>query len=137
MRGTRPATKSPLLGTSPPQSSLLRITANGPIPQISDFDIVKPISRGAYGYARRVRSSYNDHRNVYLALKRSTSDLYAIKALKKSDLIRKNMTSHVLTERRVLSLAQTPYVVMLYYAFESPLHLFLVPPLPPSPPIPR
>lgn len=61
-----------------------------------------------------------------MAKKKATDDLFAIKVLKKSDLIGKNMTSHVLTERRVLSLAQAPFVVTLYYAFESEEHLFLV-----------
>ncbi|PJF17553.1 Kinase-like protein [Paramicrosporidium saccamoebae] len=113
LKGNRSTSRSPQFGASPPRSSALRNYVHGPVPRINDFDIIKPISRGAYG-------------NVYLAKKRATNDLFAIKALRKSDLIRKNMTSHVLTERRVLSLAQAPFVVMLYYAFESQDHLFLV-----------
>jgi serine/threonine protein kinase len=112
LSGRRSTSRSPQFGASPPRPSTLRANF-GPIPRISDFEIIKPISRGAYG-------------DVYLARKKATEDLFAIKALRKSDLIRKNMTSHVLTERRVLSLAQAPFVVMLYYAFESHDHLFLV-----------
>ena len=83
------------------------------IPSISDFEIMKPISRGAFG-------------KVYLAKKRTTQDLYAIKILKKEDMVRKNMVNHALAERRVLTLSQTPYVVKLYYAFQSAEYLYLV-----------
>ncbi|KAK9727887.1 hypothetical protein K7432_001456 [Basidiobolus ranarum] len=83
------------------------------MPSIRDFEILKPISRGAFG-------------KVYLAKKRTTHDLYAIKILKKSDMVRKNMVSQVMAERRVMSLAKTPFVVKLYYAFQSTDYLYLV-----------
>ncbi|CAG8544026.1 1789_t:CDS:2, partial [Cetraspora pellucida] len=57
------------------------------VPSIQDFEIIKPISRGAFG-------------KVYLARKKTTGDLYAIKILKKADMVRKNMVNHVLAERR-------------------------------------
>ena len=65
-------------------------------------------------------------RKVYLARKKKTNDLYAIKVLRKDDLIEKNMISHVLTERRMLTLAQESFIVKLYYAFESRDYLFMV-----------
>ncbi|KAF9416736.1 hypothetical protein BGZ94_010149 [Podila epigama] len=83
------------------------------IPSIQDFEIIKPISRGAFG-------------KVYLARKKTTKDLYAIKILKKADMVRKNMVSHVLAERRVLALTRTPFVVQLFYAFASKDYLYLV-----------
>ena len=46
LRKPRSASRSPQFGASPPRPSHLRAT----IPQISDFEILKPISRGAYGY---------------------------------------------------------------------------------------
>jgi serine/threonine protein kinase len=83
------------------------------MPSIQDFEIIKPISRGAFG-------------KVYLARKKTTSDLYAIKTLKKVDIVRKNMVNHVLVERKVLSLSRTPYVVKLFYAFQSEDYFYLV-----------
>ncbi|KAI7828217.1 kinase-like domain-containing protein [Gamsiella multidivaricata] len=83
------------------------------VPSIQDFEIIKPISRGAFGL-------------VYLARKKTTKDLYAIKILKKADMVRKNMVSHVLAERRVLALTRTPFVVQLFYAFASKDYLYLV-----------
>ncbi|OZJ04243.1 hypothetical protein BZG36_04242 [Bifiguratus adelaidae] len=83
------------------------------MPSIRDFEIIKPISRGSFG-------------KVYLAKKKKTGDFYAIKILKKEDMIRKNMVTHVLAEKRVLSLSKTPFVVKLYFAFSSPDYLYLV-----------
>jgi serine/threonine protein kinase len=83
------------------------------IPSIRDFEIIKPISRGAFG-------------KVYLCRKKVTKDLYAIKVLKKVDMVRKNMVSQVMAERKVLSLSRNPFVVRLYYAFQSKEFLYLV-----------
>ncbi|KAJ3100290.1 hypothetical protein HDU97_002381 [Phlyctochytrium planicorne] len=83
------------------------------IPSIHDFEIIKPISRGAFG-------------KVYLAKKKTTQDLYAIKILKKEDMIRKNMIAHVRAEHKVLTISRNPFVVKLYYAFQSKEYLYLV-----------
>jgi hypothetical protein len=80
---------------------------------IDDFGMIKQISKGAYG-------------KVFLAQKTSTKDLFAVKVLKKEDMIKKNMVSQVLAERQVLGLLDNPYVVKLYYAFHSKQHLYLV-----------
>jgi serine/threonine protein kinase len=83
------------------------------VPNIQDFEIIKPISKGAYG-------------KVYLASKKTTKDLYAIKILKKEDMVRKNMVTSVIAERKVLALSNTPFIVKLYYAFQSKNYLYLV-----------
>lgn len=46
--------------------------------------------------------------------------------MKKSDMIRKNMVSQVLAEKKVLELSRNPFVVKLYYAFHSKEYLYLV-----------
>ncbi|KAJ1543625.1 hypothetical protein HK405_009194, partial [Cladochytrium tenue] len=84
-----------------------------PMPSIEDFEIIKPISRGAFG-------------KVYLVQKRTTKDLFAMKVLKKRDMIRKNMVAHVQAEHKALTLSRNPFVVKLFYAFQSKDHLFLV-----------
>ena len=65
---------------------------------IDDFEILKPVSRGAFG-------------RVYLARKRATGDLFAIKVMRKADLIRKNMVQSVKNERNILAMANNPFVV--------------------------
>ncbi|KAM3271587.1 hypothetical protein ACQJBY_042032 [Aegilops geniculata] len=66
---------------------------------IEDFEIIKPISRGAFG-------------RVFLAKKRVTGDLFAIKVLKKADMIRKNAVESILAERDILISARNPFVVL-------------------------
>ncbi|KAI7825810.1 kinase-like domain-containing protein, partial [Kickxella alabastrina] len=84
------------------------------MPSINDFTLLKPISKGAYG-------------SVFLAKKRTTGDYYAIKILKKADMIAKNQISNVKAERAIM-MAQTgsPFVVRLLYTFQSRTNLYLV-----------
>eukprot|EP01134_Creolimax_fragrantissima_P000021 CFRG0021T1 len=83
------------------------------LPNIKDFEILKPISKGAYG-------------RVYLAKKKTTRDLYAIKVLRKDDMVRKNMVDNVLAEKKALALADNSYIVKLYYSFQSKDNLYMV-----------
>lgn len=52
--------------------------------------------------------------------------MYAIKVLSKADLVRKNLTNSVIAERNALAIAHNPFVVKLYYAFQSKHYLYLV-----------
>ncbi|KAJ3697699.1 hypothetical protein LUZ61_001404 [Rhynchospora tenuis] len=80
---------------------------------IDDFEIIKPISRGAFG-------------RVFLAKKRTTGDLFAIKVLKKADMIRKNAVESILAERDILITVRNPFVVRFFYSFTSRENLYLV-----------
>lgn len=101
-------TKSPMLVPVSP-----RIPSTAPVKNakaatsIKDFDIIKPISKGAFG-------------SVYLAKKRNTGDYYAIKVLKKSDMIAKNQVTNVKAERKILmTQADSDFAVKLYWTFQS------------------
>ncbi|TKY44812.1 serine/threonine protein kinase IREH1 [Spatholobus suberectus] len=80
---------------------------------IDDFEIIKPISRGAFG-------------RVFLAKKRTTGDLFAIKVLKKADMIRKNAVESILAERDILITVRNPFVVRFFYSFTCRENLYLV-----------
>ncbi|OQR97946.1 protein kinase [Achlya hypogyna] len=80
---------------------------------IQDFDIIKPISKGAFG-------------RVYLARKKTTGDQYAIKVLAKEHVLRKKQLGHIETERNVLANVESPFVVKLFWTFQSKHNLFLV-----------
>ncbi|KAL9324420.1 hypothetical protein ACSQ67_009277 [Phaseolus vulgaris] len=94
------------LRTSPIHSSRDRTS-------IDDFEIIKPISRGAFG-------------RVFLAKKRTTGDLFAIKVLKKADMIRKNAVESILAERDILITVRNPFVVRFFYSFTCRDNLYLV-----------
>ncbi|XP_023487811.2 serine/threonine-protein kinase greatwall isoform X1 [Equus caballus] len=80
-------------------------------PSIEEFTIVKPISRGAFG-------------KVYLGQK--GDKLYAVKVVKKADMINKNMTHQVQAERDALALSKSPFIVHLYYSLQSANNVYLV-----------
>ncbi|KAJ7498760.1 hypothetical protein FB451DRAFT_1202930 [Mycena latifolia] len=101
----------------PPTSP--RAPSTAPLPRtsptsIKDFDIIKPISKGAFG-------------SVFLAKKKVTGDYFAIKVLKKADMIAKNQITNVKAERMILmKQAESPFVAKLYFTFQSKENLYLV-----------
>ena len=54
-----------------------------------DFEMISVIGKGSYG-------------KVMLVKKRDTGQLYALKVLKKAEIIRRNQVEHTMTERRIL-----------------------------------
>ena len=84
----------------------------------STFESIKVIGRGAFGEVRLVR-------------KRETRHLYAMKKLKKSEMIRKDQVTHVRAERDLLAdnnvmYQNNPWVVNLIYSFQDANHLYLI-----------
>ncbi|KAJ7178986.1 hypothetical protein C8R46DRAFT_1072093 [Mycena filopes] len=99
--------------TSPRAPSTAPISRTSPT-SIKDFDIIKPISKGAFG-------------SVFLAKKKITGDYFAIKVLKKADMIAKNQITNVKAERMILmKQAESPFVAKLYFTFQSKENLYLV-----------
>lgn len=99
-----------------PLSPLLLATnqMKSPAPSIKDYTVLKPISKGAYG-------------SVYLARKKLTGEYFAIKALRKSDMISKNQVTNVKSERAIMMVqSEKPYVAPLYASFQNRDNLFLV-----------
>uniref|UniRef100_A0A3Q3JG89 Serine/threonine-protein kinase greatwall n=1 Tax=Monopterus albus TaxID=43700 RepID=A0A3Q3JG89_MONAL len=82
-------------------------------PSIEDFIVLKPISRGAFG-------------KVYLARKKCSSRLYAIKVMKKAGMVDKNMTGQMKAERDALALSKSPFVVHLFYSLQTATKIYLV-----------
>ena len=74
---------------------------------------MKPITRGGFAC-------------VYLAQKKSTKDVLAIKVLKQQDLVEKNQVEQVIAERNILATTSCDCVVRLYYAFKTKENLCLV-----------
>ncbi|KAI9014365.1 hypothetical protein CLU79DRAFT_767266 [Phycomyces nitens] len=102
------------LGKSPRSPLSVPLMTRPTPPTIKDFVIIKAISKGAYG-------------SVFLAKKRVTGDYYAIKFLKKSDMIAKNQVTNVKAERMILmTQTDSPFVTKLYYTFQSKDYLYLV-----------
>jgi PAS domain S-box-containing protein len=82
-------------------------------PSIRDYEIIKPVSKGAFG-------------SVFLAKKKITGQYFAIKVLKKADMVAKNQVMNIKSERTILTQLDSPYVVKLFSTFQSKNHIYLV-----------
>lgn len=79
----------------------------------SMFTKIKPIGVGAFG-------------EVTLVKKIDTSHLYAMKTLRKADVLKRNQVAHVKAERDILAEADNEWVVKLYYSFQDKDNLYFV-----------
>ncbi|XP_028414157.1 serine/threonine-protein kinase tricorner-like [Dendronephthya gigantea] len=80
---------------------------------VDDFDSLKVIGRGAFGEVRLVQ-------------KKDTGHVYAMKILRKADMLEKEQVAHVRAERDVLAEAENPWVVKMYFSFQDAQFLYLV-----------
>lgn len=80
---------------------------------VEDFEALKVIGRGAFGEVRLVQ-------------KKDTGHVYAMKVLRKADMLEKEQVAHVRAERDVLVEADHQWVVKMYYSFQDPVNLYLI-----------
>uniref|UniRef100_A0AC34RJ78 Serine/threonine protein kinase n=1 Tax=Panagrolaimus sp. JU765 TaxID=591449 RepID=A0AC34RJ78_9BILA len=80
---------------------------------VADFLSLKVIGRGAFGEVRLVQ-------------KVDTGNIYAMKILRKADMIEKEQAAHVRAERDILSEADCEWVVTMYFSFQDHINLYLV-----------
>lgn len=80
---------------------------------IEDFDLLKVLGKGSFGKVMMVR-------------KKDTSNIYAMKSLRKAALVKRNQLLHTKTERNILQSIKHPFLTSLTYAFQTPDKLYLV-----------
>ena len=79
---------------------------NSPVREYTKDDFQKQYLMGQGKYAK-----------VYLVKQKQNSNLYALKAIKKSVIGDKDQLARTLTERRVLEKVVNPFIVRMEYAF--------------------
>ncbi|KAJ1950814.1 serine/threonine-protein kinase dbf2 [Linderina macrospora] len=77
-----------------------------------EFDILAQIGQGGFG-------------KVFLARKRDTGEVCALKKMGKQRLVRQNEVHHILTERDILRTSKSPWLVKLLYSFQDQHYLYL------------
>lgn len=65
-------------------------------------------------------------KQVRLVQKKDTGHVYAMKILRKADMLEKEQVAHVRAERDVLVEADHQWVVKMYYSFQDPINLYLI-----------
>jgi serine/threonine-protein kinase RIM15 len=99
---------------SPHLSSVNQPQPRSQPPSIKDFEIIKPISKGAFG-------------SVYLSKKKLTGEYFAVKVLRKADMVAKNQVTNVKAERAIMMWqGESDFVAKLYWTFSSKDYLYLV-----------
>ncbi|KAH9280397.1 Serine/threonine-protein kinase LATS2 [Echinococcus granulosus] len=79
----------------------------------SMFIRIKRLGVGAFGW-------------VWLVRKKENRQLYAMKILKKRDVVRRRQLAHVQAERDILAEADSDWVVKLFFSFQDSHALYLV-----------
>lgn len=80
---------------------------------VNDFETLQIIGRGAFGEVR-------------VCKKKDTGNIYAMKIMKKIEMLKRNQVQHIRAERDILTLANNPFVVKLHFSFQDDQHLYLV-----------
>ncbi|GFO43662.1 serine/threonine-protein kinase greatwall-like [Plakobranchus ocellatus] len=84
------------------------------LPTAEDFEFIKPISKGAFG-------------KVWLGCKKDKPHkVYAIKVMRKDDLVKKNLIAQVTAERDAQARSRSPFVVQLFYSIQTHQNILLV-----------
>eukprot|EP00928_Gymnodinium_smaydae_P062554 TRINITY_DN46392_c0_g1_i1.p1 TRINITY_DN46392_c0_g1~~TRINITY_DN46392_c0_g1_i1.p1 ORF type:complete len:477 (+),score=105.17 TRINITY_DN46392_c0_g1_i1:92-1522(+) len=81
---------------------------------LEDFTLLKVVGKGGYGKV------------MLVSQKGEEGKVFAMKALQKENLVKRNQVVHTKTERVVLETTDHPFIVRLYYAFQTPGKLFFV-----------
>jgi len=82
-------------------------------PCVSDFKTIRVIGKGSFG-------------KVFLVRHIGEGAIYAMKVLKKENIVKRNQVEHTRTERSVLGYVRHPFVVGLHAAFQTREKLFFV-----------
>uniref|UniRef100_A0A6M2EQ00 non-specific serine/threonine protein kinase n=1 Tax=Populus davidiana TaxID=266767 RepID=A0A6M2EQ00_9ROSI len=79
---------------------------------VDDFELLTIIGRGAFG--------------VRLCREKTTGNVYAMKKLKKSEMLRRGQVEHVKAERNLLAEVDSTCIVKLYCSFQDDEYLYLI-----------
>jgi len=80
---------------------------------IDDFINIRVIGKGGFGEVRLVQ-------------KADSGQIYAMKTLKKSEMVMRDQLAHARAERDLMAEIDTPWVVQLYYSFQDSTYLHLI-----------
>ena len=78
---------------------------------IDDFNILKVLGRGAFG-------------KVMLVEKIDSKEIFALKSLRKVEIIEKDQIEHTKTEKAILEHINFPFLLNLIYAFQTPEKIY-------------
>ncbi|GMN41119.1 hypothetical protein TIFTF001_010340 [Ficus carica] len=81
--------------------------------RLEDFEVLKVVGQGAFG-------------KVYQVRRRGSSEIYAMKVMRKDKVMEKNHAEYMKSERDILTKVDHPFIVQLRYSFQTKYRLYLV-----------
>mmetsp|Transcript_32184 Transcript_32184/g.53183 ORF Transcript_32184/g.53183 Transcript_32184/m.53183 type:complete len:625 (+) Transcript_32184:305-2179(+) len=82
-------------------------------PRLDSFKMIKVVGKGSFG-------------KVFLVRENKTGEMFALKVLRKDNIIKRNQVEHTKTERSVLGYVNHPFIVGMNMAFQSKDKLYFV-----------
>ncbi|GER54684.1 serine/threonine protein kinase 2 [Striga asiatica] len=80
---------------------------------LEDFEFLKLVGQGAFGKVYQVRKS-------------GSSEIFAMKVMRKDKIMEKNHAEYMKAERDILTKIDHPFIVQLRYSFQTKYRLYLV-----------
>lgn len=107
------AAVQPTSTSSPVTDAPATANASTGRPSLDDFILIQVVGKGSYG-------------KVMLVKHKDEGSVFAMKMLRKENVIKRNQVEHTKTERNVLEAVSHPFIVTLHYAFQTPKKLYFV-----------
>jgi protein kinase A len=80
---------------------------------LNDFDLLRTLGTGSFGRVHLVQSKHNQR-------------FYAVKVLKKAQVVKMKQVEHTNDERRMLAEVKHPFLITLWGTFQDPRNLYMV-----------
>eukprot|EP01113_Clastostelium_recurvatum_P040943 TRINITY_DN643_c0_g1_i1.p1 TRINITY_DN643_c0_g1~~TRINITY_DN643_c0_g1_i1.p1 ORF type:complete len:350 (+),score=96.03 TRINITY_DN643_c0_g1_i1:140-1189(+) len=99
------------------------------IPQDSKDGHAEPSSRPDFkleDFDRKVTLGTGTFGTVYLVQHRPTGKFFAMKTLKKAEVVRLNQVDHISNEKNILLAVDHPFIVKLYQTFQDDRNLYML-----------
>jgi len=95
----------------PPQDQQIRVTKGKY--SLADFEILRTLGTGSFGRVHLVQSRHNQR-------------FYAVKVLKKAQVVKMKQVEHTNDERRMLGEVKHPFLITLWGTFQDSRNLYMV-----------
>ncbi len=87
---------------------------------VHDFKLVKVLGKGSFGKVYLVRPITS---NLII---NNESDVFAMKVLKKSEVVKRHQVDHTNAERLIMEKIRHPFILSLRYAFQTKQKLYMI-----------
>jgi protein kinase A len=80
---------------------------------LDDFNLLRTLGTGSFGRVHLAQSTHNGR-------------FYAIKVLKKTEVVRLKQVEHTNSEKQILESTANPFMVNLWGSFQDDINLYMV-----------